>query len=118
MSKTTTQLAVAVLRQLSVLDASEDENNADAEDIAYIQDLYASKFHELADEELTYWTPDEVPDPLFLAIRDLVANEARGTYGEPLLPSVKEAEEIIIKKRIRLNMHLRSSKLPTKAEYF
>lgn len=118
MTKTTTDLAIAVLRHLSVIDASENANDADAEDIAYIQDLYDSKFHELADEELTYWAPDEVPEPLFLAIRDLVANEARGTYGEPILPSEKEAQEIVIKKRIRRNMHLRSSGKTVKGEYF
>lgn len=118
MSKTTTQLAVAVLRELSVIDATQDENDADAADIAYVQGIYGDKFQELSDLELTYWAPDEVPEPLFLAVRDLVVNEVRGTYGEPVLPSVKEAEEIIILRRIRRNMHLRSSGLPTKALYF
>lgn len=117
-TKTTTELAIAVLRHLSVIDASQDENDADAEDIAFVQGLYADKFEELNDMELTYWSPDEVPAPIFLAIRDIVANEARGNYGEPMSVDQKEAAEIILLKKVRRHMHLRSSGLPTKAQYF
>ena len=117
-TRTTTELAVAVLRHLSVIDASETDANADPLDIAHIQAIYADKFEELNDMELTYWAANEVPKPIFLAIRDLVANEARGTYGEPMGVDAKEAAEIIILKRIRRHMHQRSSGLPTKAQYF
>ena len=117
-TKTTTELAVAVLRHLSVLDATQDENDADADDITHIEDLYNDKFQELADMELTYWAPDEVPSAIFLAVRDLVANEARGTYGEPVPASIREQEEIIILKRIRRHVHLRSSRLPVRAKFY
>lgn len=117
-TKTTTELAVAVLRHLSVIDASQDETDADAEDIAHIQALYSDVFEQLNDMELTYWAANEVPKPIFLAVRDLVANEARGTYGEPMAVDAKEAAEIIILKRIRRHMQQRSSGLPTKAQYF
>lgn len=117
-TRTTTELAVAVLRHLSVLDASQDDSDADADDLAHIQALYADKFEELNDMELTYWAPDEVPRPIFLAVRDLIANEARGTYGEPMSPTAKEQEEIVILRRIRRHMHLRSSNLPTRAKYY
>lgn len=117
-TRTTTELAIAVLRHLSVIDASQDETDADAEDIAHVKALYADKFEELNDMELTYWAPDEVPRPIFLAVRDLIANEARGTYGEPMGVDAKEAAEIIILKRIRRHVHLRSSGLPTRAQYF
>jgi hypothetical protein len=117
-TKTTTELAVAVLRHLSVIDATQTSTDADAADISFIQSLYADKFEELNDMELTYWAPDEVPQPIFLAIRDLIANEARGNYGEPMAVDAKEAAEIIILKRIRRHMHQRSSGIPTKAQYF
>lgn len=114
-TKTTTELATAVLRHLSVIDAVESPS---AEDLSFIEELYADKFEELNDMELTYWAPDEVPQPIFLAIRDLIANEARGNYGEPMGVDAKEAAEIIILKRIRRHMAQRSSGLPTRAQYF
>jgi len=117
-TRTTTELAVAVLRHLAVIDATQTSSDADAADILYIQTLYADKFEELNDMELTYWSPNEVPKPIFLAVRDLIANEARGNYGEPMGVADKESAEIIILKRIRRHMHQRSSGLPTKAQYF
>jgi hypothetical protein len=117
-TRTTTELAVAVLRHLSVIDATQTSANADAADISFLQSLYTDKFEELNDMELTYWSADEIPKPIFLAVRDLIANEARGTYGEPMAVDQKEAAEIIILKRIRRHMHQRSSGLSTKAQYF
>lgn len=117
-TKTTTELAVAVLRYLSVLDATQDENDADADDITHVQDVYADKFAELSDMELTYWAADEVPSAIFLAVRDLVANELRGTYGEVWPIQQKEADEIVILKRIRRHVHMRSSNLPVRAKFY
>lgn len=115
MSKTTAELATAVLRELNVIDATE---TPDSEDTAYITTLYQDKFEELNDKELVYWSRDEIPGPIFLAIRDLIINEARGTYGQPQTPEDKEAREVIILKRVRAHMHKRPSGLPVMARYY
>lgn len=116
MSRSVADLAVAVLREMNVLEAS--ETTPDLEDSAYIAQLYADKFEELNDMELTYWDASEIPNPIFLAVRDLIINEARGTYGTPQAPEDKEARELIILRRIRRHMQKRSSGLPVKATYF
>lgn len=101
---------------MNVMDAS--ETTPDTEDSTYIAELYAAKFEELNDMELTYWDAAEIPAPIFLAVRDLIINEARGTYGTPQAPEDKEARELIILRRIRRHMHKRSSGQPVKATYF
>lgn len=115
MTKSTTDLATAVLRDLSVIDATE---TGDADDVAHIQDVYALKFEYLNDLELVYWSPSEIPGPIFLAVRDLIANEVRGTYGESIPPETRNAREMEILKIIRRHLHKRSSGLPVKALYF
>lgn len=116
MSRTVAELTLAVLREMNVLDAS--ESTPDTEDSTYIAQLYADKFEELNDMELTYWSSDEIPNPIFLAVRDLIINEARGTYGTPQAPEDKEAREALILKRIRRHMHKRSSGLSVWTRYF
>lgn len=115
MSRTVADLGIAVLREMNVIDATE---SPDTEDAAYIAQLYADKFEELNDMELTYWAASEIPNPIFLAVRDLIINEARGTYGTPQAPEDKEAREVLILKRIRRHMHKRSSGLQVWTRYF
>ena len=71
MSYTTTQLATAVLRRLGVLDATE---TAASTDVTYITDVWAAKWEEISahGQEITYFSYDDIPDAVFLTIRDLM----------------------------------------------
>lgn len=95
MSKTTTQLADAVLRELGVVDA---EETPDTVDRTYISDRYAEKFAELAapGRELTYWPVAAIPDAIFLPLRDLMMLAVQGAFGEPIDPVEKEARETVL----------------------
>lgn len=117
MSKTTTQLADAVLRELGVADA---EETPDTVDRTYVTDRYSEKFAEMAAHglELTYWAEATIPDQIFLVLRDLMMNEVRGAFGEPMAPEDKDARETVILKRLRRHVARPASGLRTQAEYF
>ena len=117
MSYSPSQLSTAVLQRLGVLDAPE---TADATDVTYISDVWAAKWEELSAHgmELTYFNYNDIPNPVFLIIRDLVANEVRGEYGQPMSATEKEAEETIILRRLRRHVSTQASGHPIKAVYF
>ena len=117
MSKTVTQLATAVLRELGVVDAAE---TPDSEDLTYVEGVYRDKWEELSAHgtELTYWPYDTIPNPVFLVLRDLVMLEVMGAYGTPLPPGEKEAREVIILKKLRRHTSVQSSGRPAEADYF
>jgi len=117
MSYSPSQLATAVLQRLGTLDATE---TADSTDVTYISDVWAAKWEELSSHgmELTYFAHNDIPNPVFLIIRDLVANEVRGEYGSPLSASEKESEETVILRRLRRHVSTQASGHPTKALYF
>lgn len=117
MSYTVSQLATAVLRHLSVIDANE---TADSADETYISDVWSAKWEELSAHglELTYFSYDEIPNPMFLTVRDLVALEVQGTFGQPIAPAEKEAQEQIILRRLRRHVQVQGSQNSAKANYF
>lgn len=117
MSYTTSQLATAALQHLGVMDATETIQAADQ---SYITDIWAAKWEELSahGQELTYFSYDDIPNPVFLIVRDLVINEIRGAYGKPLSASDKEAEETIILRRLRRHVQTQASNRPVTVDYF
>lgn len=117
MTKTTTELADAALRELGVVDA---EETPDTVDRTYVADRYAEKFAEMSAPglELTYWPAADIPDAIFLTLRDLVINEIRGAYGEPMAPEDKDARERVILMRLRRHTARGPTGLRTQAEYF
>lgn len=117
MSKTPTQLATAVLRELGAVDAAE---TPDTEDLTYVEGVYRDKWEELSAHgtELTYWAYDSIPNPVFLVLRDLVMLEVMGAFGTPLPPGEKEGRETIILKKLRRHTSVQSSGRPTEADYF
>lgn len=116
MSYTTTQLADAVLRELGVVAASETPSTTDR---TYVTDLWAAKWEELASHghELVYFSPSEIPAPMFLVIRDLMMLEVQTAFGEPITPGEKEMQEQIILKRFRRHMQKQTSQTPVMADY-
>ena len=119
MSKTKTELAVAVLRDIGVIDATESPTVGD-EDVDYVISIYEDKFEQLAapGREMVYWPRDEIPVPVFLSLRDMIANEVKGPFGEPMAPEDKEARETVILKQFRRHMRREATGNPTAGEYF
>ena len=117
MSYTTTQLADAVLRELSVADASETPDTADH---TYVTDTYDALWEELAGHgmELVYWPASEIPNPIFLIIRDLLTLECRGAFGQPIDPADKEQRRVVILRRLRRHVQTQESGKSVKATYY
>lgn len=120
MSYTTTQLAVAVLRKLRVIDATETSSDIDSAIITQITDVYRAKFEELEahGKELTYWQYSTIPKPVFLTLVDLIANEVRSEFGQPMSAEAKETEETTILRRLRKHVQVQGSGGPVAAIYF
>lgn len=118
-TKTKLELAIHVLRDLGVIDASEspDETN---DDVAWVIDQYEDKFQELAAPglELTYWSRDTIPSAVFGILVDLISNDVAASFGQPQsIPDKMQVEEIILKK-LRRHVARSASGLPTVTEYF
>lgn len=120
MSYTTTQLAVAVLRKLRVVDAGEAQADIEAELLSIVTDTYEAKWEEIAahGQELVYWPMNEIPRPVLLVLRDLIALEVQDHFGDPISPEDKEAREVIILKRLRRHTSTQSSGKQTTATFF
>lgn len=117
--KTTTNLADAVLRELGVVDA---EETPDSVDRTYVTDRYSEKYAYLAGPgmELAYWSESSIPDEIFLTLRDLMVNEVRGAFGDPVDPNEKEAREAALLRPLRRHTMVESSGIPAQAssDYF
>lgn len=103
---TTTVLAEAVLRELGVIDATESPDSIDE---TYVTTAYSRKFYELRDRDLAYWNETAIPQEIFLTVRDLVMNEVRGAFGEPMSAADKDAQESIILRQLRRHTQRRAS---------
>lgn len=117
MSYTVSNLAAAVLRHLNAIDATESVDSADE---TYITDVWSAKWEELSGHgmELTYFPYDDIPNPVFLIIRDLVALEVQGAYGQPIAPAEKEAQEQVILRRLRRHVQVQGTANSARANYF
>lgn len=115
MARTRSELVIAVLREMSVLDASEEPS---AEDASHVQDVYDDKFAHWIDEEIAYWTADAIPNAVFIAIRDIMINEVSGAFGQPVPLETKHGREIALTTRLRRHAARHRSGLPIAAEYF
>lgn len=118
-TKTKLELAIHVLRGLGAIDASEDPDITD-DDVAYVIDQYEDKYAELSGEglQLTYWDVDEIPQAIFGILTQLMQNEVQSEFGEPIKVTEKEANELLILKKLRRHVSVKRSGLPIKAEYF
>lgn len=116
-TRTTTELATAVLRKLSQIDAVETaDDHTEAKTV--ITDSYNDKYYELRFKDLTYWTQTTIPVEVFPAIRDLIVLDVSGEFGQPVSPEDYEAREQIILKRIRRITGRQHSKNRTQTLYF
>ena len=114
-TSTTTQLAASVLRELGVIDATESPESVDE---TFVINAYNIKFEELVDRDLAYWTKTAIPNAIFNTVRDLIINEVRGAFGEPMSADTKESQEIIILRQLRRHTQVRDSGHATTTDYF
>lgn len=112
---TVDDLVTAVLRKLTVIDATE---TPDAEDLLFVTDAYTKKHAQMVDQDLAYWPVSEIPNVIFLAVRDLIVNEVREAYGDAMPASAKEQEEIVLLRPIRRHVNRKPSGNETQADYF
>lgn len=115
MARTRSELVSAVLREMSVIGANEEPS---AEDATYIKAVYDDKLEHWVDEEIAYWTSDEIPNAIFIAIRDIMINEVGGAFGQPIPIEDKRAREIAATTWLRRHAARHRSGLPITAEYF
>lgn len=120
MSYTTTQLAVQVLRKLRVIDATETSSDVESAVLTQVTDVYRAKWEELSahGSELTYWAYDDIPNPVFLTLVDLIALECRDVFGQPMTAREREVEEQTILRRLRKHTQIQASGKPVEAVYF
>lgn len=120
MSYTTTELAIAVLRKLRVIDATETSSDVETAVLTQVTDTYRAKWEELAahGRDMTYWSYEDIPNPVFLILRDLVALEVQSDFGQPISAADKEAEETIILRRLNRHIQVLASGKPVEALYF
>lgn len=71
-TKTTTELASAVLERLKVIGP---DQSATADEAAFVTSIYSAKFEELEDEELAYWTESAIPEKVFRPLVNILAGE-------------------------------------------
>lgn len=114
MTKTTTQLADAVLYDLAVADAGETPDTADR---TICTDAYASIWEEMNGHgrSLIYWPQDEIPLPVFFIMRDLVRLEVQGAFGMP----IPLGDRDVLRERIlmRLYRHTEESETGLPVEF-
>ncbi len=115
LTKTRDELADAVLKKLVVIDATE---TAATDDTDFVKDAYDLKHDQMVDQEIAYWSRDAIPNAIFSAVRDLIINEVREAYGEPMSAQQKESEEIILLRPFRKHTQRRASGHATEADYF
>jgi hypothetical protein len=110
-SKTTTDLATAVLRRLRVIDATE---TADASDASAIKALYADLYAEMKDEGVAVWPETAIPPRYFRALTDYVAGHAAVDFGKNDLVGLADNGE----SRLRRIAADDWGGMRTKAEFF
>ena len=82
MSKTKSDLATAVLRELRIVRRAGGVPNA--ADSQFVQDKYSSLFLELKDRDKVFWDDeDSIPERAFDALTMVVAGTCAAAFGRP-----------------------------------
>lgn len=116
-TRTSDDLVTETLRFLVIIGANE---TASVEDAAYVKARYYDKHAELCapPDHIAYWDRDTVPSEIFLTMRDLLANEVKATFGKPQSPQDKEADDVIIMRRLRRQAARKAGGAAIQADYF
>jgi len=115
LTHTSAELATAVLRKMTIIDAEETPATEDSD---FVIDAYEAKYHQMIDQKLAYWNIDAIPREIFSAVRDLIVNEVREAYGDAMSATEKEKEEIILLRPIRRHISRQATGHEAQADYF
>lgn len=117
MTKTTTELADAILKDMAVYGIDETPETAHR---TYVTDAYADVWEEINGNgrEMVYWPQAEIPLPIFNIMRDLVKVEVQGAFGQMVPDDVREQRRRLVLRRLYKHIAVEGSGLPVKAEYF
>lgn len=115
LTSTVDDLVTAVLRKMTVIDATE---LPDTEDSTFVTSAYDRKFDQMVDQKLAYWSRAEIPNEIFSAVRDLIVNEVKEAYGDAMTAAEKETEEMVLLRPIRRHVNRPSSGHNTVSDYF
>lgn len=111
MSKTDTDLAREVLRELSIIDAVEEAN---AEDDAFVKDQSLLLHELLSQKKISNWQADDIPDYAFRHLVRYVAFFCGPAFGIRFDPN----EELLRENSLRRVTALPYSGSTQKEEYF
>lgn len=111
MSKTDTDLAREVLREIAILDAVEEAN---AEDDAFVKSQSVVLHELLAQKKIANWQPDDIPENVFRHLVRYVAFFCGPAFGIKFDPN----EELIRENSLRRVTALPYSGSQQKNEYF
>lgn len=119
-TKTTEDLALAVMRRLGLVDINKQPTAAQ---LAHISDVYQDKLEELIPRDKIYWSTDAIPRAVFGAMTRIVAEEVAPTFSKPVPTEQDEngqAMSIGNRGLMMLKRHMArdTTGLPTQAQYF
>jgi hypothetical protein len=115
-TRTKTQLALAALQHIGVVDA---DGNMAAADADYVIARYEDLWEEMTDDNnLAYWERDEIPSVVFEPLIHLMGVSVAPAFGKP--STVKQIEEnlMICKRRIRRHSKVTSADVQSPSEDF
>lgn len=119
-TKTTSDLATAVMRKLGMIDPNKTPSAAEQ---SMIIDLYYDKMEELRAKELVYWSESAIPRAVFGAMVRIIAEEFAPALGADVPTEQDESGAVVSIGNMGLRMLRRqmardATGLPTKANYF
>jgi hypothetical protein len=119
-TRTTQELATAVLRRISGIDINKEPTAAQR---AEVTRLYEEKLAELIPQDKIYWEEDEIPLAVFGAMTRIIAEEFAPSIGMSTSTEMDEGGDVVSmgEKGLRMlkrHMARAPSGVPTKAQYF
>lgn len=111
MSKTDTDLAREVMRQLGLLDAVSE---ADASDDAYVKSISSAQHLVLQNKKIANWQPDDIPEDYFIPLARYMSFFAGPAFGIKFDPK----EEILRENALRTITAQPYSGATQRGEYF
>lgn len=119
-TRTTQQLAEAVMRRIGGVDINKQPSAAER---AWIEQLYAEKLEELVPVDKVYWEASAIPLAVFGAMSRIIAEEFAPAIGMAVPTEMDEGGDVVSigEKGLRMlkrHMARGPSGVATKASYF
>ena len=119
-TRTTQELATAVMRRLGAIDINKEPTDAQR---SAISNLYEEKLAELIPEDRVYWTSDAIPLAVFGAMTRIIAEEFAPSIGMEIPTEQDETGNAVSignhgLMMLKRHMAREPSGVPTAATYF